>query len=580
MLDAFAVIFFLVACILVGTALVAWRLIGSPAVDLFALVPGTLGIGSFIISFGFVTSNPTFVLGATISTALIIPIPWILFSFDYIGKDDLISPVPVIVLGTPIAIGLSATLAIFASQMLPWSTFVTRDGASGVVVVLVTMVELGQWVGILYAGGIVITGTGLILWSFQRYPHLDSTTGTVLCTFGTVPWVSVLFALQLESISFFVFSGTVAVGFGIGALAAGALVGPASLFDRVPAAGNVGPTTVIEELEDAVIITDGEGEIIELNPSARRLFGLDQGAVSMHITELLDSPLSELRKRRPVEIYSDTRQHLFDTTVSDLTDQHGHLLGHAIVLRDATETTIRKQRLEVLNRLLRHNLRNDMTVVLGRLSMIRAKSDDPSVLEGIDTIDRTGRELVALSDKIRESEQLLSSDTDTIQRIQVESLVRELFAGLEPDKEVEFHYEGAERIAIVATWDQLRLALENLVTNAVKHNDKTNPEVWVRITRQPDEHYPLEIAVLDNGPGIPEQERKAMTSGEETPLMHSSGLGLWTVHWIARSLGGKISLADRDPSGAVVKLLIPTQSTEVADTDEDQVIKESFDDGG
>lgn len=579
MLDAFAVVFFLVACILLGTALVAWQLIGSPAVDLFALVAGTLGVGSFIISFGFLTSNPTFVLGATISTALIIPIPWILFSFDYIGKDNLIAPVPAIVLGTPIAIGFSATLVIFASQMLPWFTFVTRDGASGVVVVLVTIVELAQWVGILYAGGIVITGTGLILWSFQRYPHLDSTTGTVLCTFGTVPWVSVLFALQLESISFFVFSGTVAVGFGIGAIAAGALVGPASLFDRVPAAGNVGPTTVIEELEDPVIITDGVGEIIELNPSARRLFGLDQGAVSMHITGLLDSSLSELRKRRPVEIHSETRQYLFDTTVSELTDQHGHLLGYAIVLRDATETTIRKQRLEVLNRLLRHNLRNDMTVVLGRLTMIRTKSDDPSVLEDVDTIDRTGRELVALSEKIRESEQLFSSETDTIQRIQIESLVRELFASVEPEKEVEFHYEGEEEIAIVARRDQLRLALENLVTNAVKHNDKTNPEVWVKVTRRPENHYPLEIAVLDNGPGIPEQERKAMKSGEETPLMHSSGLGLWTVHWIARSLGGKISLADREPNGAVVKLLIPTQSTELTDTDESPVIEESFDDG-
>ncbi len=576
--QAFAVVFFIVSSILVGTATVAWRRIESPTVDLFAIVAGTLGMGGLIISAGFAANSPVFVLGATISVAMLIPLPWIMFSFDYLGREELITTWTVGSLAIPVTVGLAATIAIFASQIFPWLTFLSQDDSSGLVVVVTTVLELSQWGAILYAGGLVLTGTGLVLWSFQRYPHLDSTTGTVLCAFGTVPWVSVLFALQLESTSFLVFSGTVAIGFGIGAIAAVALAGPSPLFDRVPAAGNVGPKTVIEELEDAVVITDGDGQIISLNPSARRRFDRGQGAVGLHITDLFESSLAELRDRTPVEIESESRQALFDPTVSELTDQHGHLLGYAIVLRDVTGPTIRKQRLEVLNRLLRHNLRNDMTVVLGRLDVIRTQVDDPDVVDNVEAIAETGQGLVDLSEKIRKSEKLLAIDSRTTQQMQIESLVRQIFGNVGSDQDIECHYQGREEIAIVATRDELQVALRNLVDNAVQHNDSASPEVWVRTAHRSEKKYSLEIAVLDNGPGIPERERKAITRGQETSLEHSSGVGLWTVRWIIRNLGGKISFENRDPTGTVVKLSFPMPSAEFRQTD-DTVAVDSLDDG-
>lgn len=559
--DVFAVIFILISLALLWTAVVAWSRIESPAVDLFALVAGVLGLGSLVISAGFAASNAVFVLGSTIAVAMLIPIPWILFSFGYIGKENIMSLPLVGALTAPVTLGLSATIAIFAGQILPWFTLFTRGESTGLAAVITTLIELTQWGGLLYAGAVVLTGTGLVLWSFQRYPHLDSTTGTVLCTFGTVPWVSVLFALQLQSISFSVFSGTVAVGFGTGALAALALVGPSSLFDRVPAAGNVGPTTVIEELDDAVVITDGEGQVIELNPVARELFGSRQKTAGTDVTDLLDRSLDDLRDRAPVEIETDSGQTLFDPTVSDLTDQHDHLLGYAVVLGDATETTIRKQRVEVLNRILRHNLRNDMTTMLGQLEVVRSQIDDSSLEDNLDTIDSTGHELVALSDEIRELEQLLSVDADSAQRIRIHSLVDQIFEDVESEHDVEFHYRGQDEIVLAATPNKLRVGLDHLITNAIQHNNSDTPEVEVHVTHRPEANYPVEISVLDNGPGIPEQEQKAMTTGEETPLAHSSGIGLWTVHWIARSLGGKLSFANREPRGTAVKLLLPMEST-------------------
>ncbi|WP_338742322.1 ATP-binding protein [Haloplanus salilacus] len=556
--EAFTAIFLFVSLALWGTAVVAWRRIDSPAVDRFAVAAGTLGTGSFVISLGFAAGDPGFILGTTVSVAMLVPLPWVLFSFDYLGYERLTSTLVSGILAIPVVIGLAATIIIFAGQAFPWFGSATRTDAGELAAVIGTVIQLSQWMGVLYAGGLVLTGTGLILWSFRRYPHLDSTTGTVLGIFGTVPWVSVLFALQLQSTSFFLFSGTIAVGFGIGTVTAIALVGPAALFDRVPAAGNIGPTTVIGELNDAVVITDSEGQVIELNRSASRLFGHEQDAVDNHITDLVGSGLEGLRDRTTVEIKSASGRFLFDPTISDLTDQHDYLVGYTIVFRDVTDRTVKNQRLEVLNRLLRHNLRNDMNVILGRNDVVRTQVDDPAVMEHLDTIAETGEELVEASEKVRKSQQIPDSNSGAIERIRIEALTRQIFERVMPEQAVEYRYQGPEEIAVVATRNELRVALRNLITNAIQHNDSETPTVRVRVTRRSAKKYPLEIAVLDNGPGIPKAERTVIESGQETSLEHSSGIGLWTIRWIMRKLGGKIVFTGRESGGTAVKLLFPT----------------------
>jgi signal transduction histidine kinase len=197
--------------------------------------------------------------------------------------------------------------------------------------------------------------------------------------------------------------------------------------------------------------------------------------------------------------------------------------------------------------------------------MIQAQLDDQRLLDDLETVEQTTHDLATLSDKVAKLEQLLSQDIGTGQTIQIRSIVEQIFERTESERDVDFEYEGRDEIEVVATREQLQVALDNLITNAVKHNDSVMPEVTVRVARHVDSGPPLEITVRDNGPGIPEQERKAMTVGEETPLVHSSGIGLWTVHWIARTLGWNLSVESNDPSGAMVTLLIPTQSTELND---------------
>jgi sensor histidine kinase regulating citrate/malate metabolism len=65
------------------------------------------------------------------------------------------------------------------------------------------------------------------------------------------------------------------------------------------------------------------------------------------------------------------------------------------------------------------------------------------------------------------------------------------------------------------------------------------------------------VRVADDGPGIPELERTAISAGLESPLQHATGLGLWLVQWTVTNSGGSMSIADREGGGAVVELRLP-----------------------
>jgi len=99
--------------------------------------------------------------------------------------------------------------------------------------------------------------------------------------------------------------------------------------------------------------------------------------------------------------------------------------------------------------------------------------------------------------------------------------------------------------------------LDNLVENAVVHNDAPTPVVTVG-ARATDTG--IEVSVADNGPGIPSTERAVVETGDEDALAHGSGLGLWAVKWGAVQLGGELAFEDRKPRGTVVMIAIPTET--------------------
>ena len=65
------------------------------------------------------------------------------------------------------------------------------------------------------------------------------------------------------------------------------------------------------------------------------------------------------------------------------------------------------------------------------------------------------------------------------------------------------------------------------------------------------------LEVRDNGPGIKDVQLTPLKVGEETPLVHGSGIGLWLVEWVVTSLGGDVTFENDTTRGLTVTLSLP-----------------------
>jgi signal transduction histidine kinase len=108
---------------------------------------------------------------------------------------------------------------------------------------------------------------------------------------------------------------------------------------------------------------------------------------------------------------------------------------------------------------------------------------------------------------------------------------------------------------VVRASGTLSFAIEELVENAIRHADVT-PNVEVSTTTSADGDS-VALRVADNGPGIPDVERRGLTQDLERPLEHTSGLGLWMVRWSVTTAGGSIDIYDNEPRGTVVVIRLP-----------------------
>jgi signal transduction histidine kinase len=211
------------------------------------------------------------------------------------------------------------------------------------------------------------------------------------------------------------------------------------------------------------------------------------------------------------------------------------------------------ERLMVMNRVLRHNVRNDLNVVQGRADLIADRNTGVDARDA-ETIADVAENLVTQSDKARTLESLMGADGDrrTVDLRTV--LERELASLGQSYPDVGLAVEIPEQVFVEAA-PSLDTAVGNLLENAAKHNDADAPRVTVTVERNATE---TELVVADNGPGVPEHELDVLTSGSETKLEHTSGLGLWTTVWVVEHSDGEIEFADNDPRGTVVRVRLPS----------------------
>ena len=255
-------------------------------------------------------------------------------------------------------------------------------------------------------------------------------------------------------------------------------------------------------------------------------------------------------------LWADAR-HAFGETERRVLSKFGNSVAYAIEsVRTRKELVRREQRLQVFNRILRHNLRNDLNVVVGYADMLR--EEVPDTTEEANIIRRKATDLIEISEKAREVGKTLDGDDLTKRQIDVANCVERTCAEFRQTYPHAVISADLPRAAPAHADKTLEAAIGEVIENAIEHNDDDRPTVAVTVSRDDDW---VELTVADDGPGIPDEERTVLVEGEETALHHGSGLGLWLTNWIVGKFGGELAFGDSpgedsedDEDGGVVTI--------------------------
>ncbi|MDS0243661.1 ATP-binding protein [Haloferax sp. S2CR25-2] len=304
-----------------------------------------------------------------------------------------------------------------------------------------------------------------------------------------------------------------------------------------------------EEITDPIFVVNAAGYIVDANQAGVRLS--EQSLIGTKIEEFIcgstvsaDAQGSGVVK---LEIFGGTRT--FSIETSEIIYGRG-VTGKIVVLSDITALKEREEELDllkqVLSRIFRHNIRNDLNVIAGFAAIIR-DSTSGETAQSADRIHTRAMKVVEQAAKARKIETVLSY-TETDQRPLDEYLSKvEQSVSAEWLTHVSFDVDDV----VVDAHPRFDLALAELIENAVSHHAGDDP-ITVRVTTDLSPTAAT-IIVEDNGPGLPPSEFAVLEAGEETDLEHGSGIGLWLVYWIVSRSNGTLSVRASE-SGTQVRI--------------------------
>jgi len=532
----------LAAVVLSWTTWEAYQSREQPSADPFLVLSSTLtvwavaSLGATVASVATVRFLEPVVDLARFGALSFLPVAWIVYALSYAGR------------------GIMATrkrIALLSGIVLPVviGAVALASGASKTVVGPVIGLALGWtilygFVLFLYA----VYATYLLFDLSWGHPRVSSTQ--ILLLTASVAAPSLLAVVENST----PLVGSTTLGLLLSGVCLTAVVRRYPVMTGFPKADYVARARVVETLQEALVVLDWDDHVLDINETAAELF---DGSTERMIGEPVRAVIDGLEETDlptgatgTVALRTSEGRRQFQFSVSAVeeatTNSEGNPVARTVLFRDITDRKTREQRLTVLNRILRHNARNDLDVVLAYADHI----DDEELQTGIR--ERTTN-LLELSNKVRQAEAIMTESTDSPESVDLSDVASTVVD--------QFRSKGDSTAISLVCPDEatisshrvvLRRMLFELVENALEHTTADSPRVELSVREVSD--GTVELSVADNGPGLPEREREILAAGTETQLEHGQGIGLWFVNWAVTQLGGEIQFRENESEGSTVTI--------------------------
>lgn len=334
---------------------------------------------------------------------------------------------------------------------------------------------------------------------------------------------------------------------------------------------------VLSSIREAIIVTNAEGQIVLVNPSASRLFPIE-GAMNraMPVKQVADRGVRELLEKARGDGTRSFREELTVMTskgervlkVSAVPVMHdGRSEGMVFVINDIT-------RLRNLERMRRdfvssvsHELRTPLASIRGYAeTLLEGAKDDPANAEAfLRIILQESEQLTALVNDVLdlsriESGRIVYAFGPVDLRKHIDATVA-LFEPAARKKGARIEVSAPEGLPPVrADGGYLDIVLRNLVDNALKYVDEGRGLVRIRAFRGSDG---VCVEVEDNGIGIPQTdldrifERFYRVDKARSRQLGGTGLGLSIVKHIVLGHKGDVQVRSRVNLGSIFTVTLP-----------------------
>lgn len=217
----------------------------------------------------------------------------------------------------------------------------------------------------------------------------------------------------------------------------------------------------------------------------------------------------------------------------------GALSGIAVTLHRSNRD-LRGQN-AVLHRILRHNLRNDMSVVLCLLDDIEANTDGETRETAIQARAKI-QSFVRLTDRVRQANVGLTDSAETRKQRDVTDIVESRVVQLRrenPDLSIDMELPDQALASVGETFD---LVIDNIVESALS-DETCSPHLALQVEK---DRETVRLLVEDDSMTIPDADFSAVATGSETALEHGLGVELWLVEWLVDANDGDVAFETAD----------------------------------
>ncbi|WP_165853294.1 GAF domain-containing protein [Halonotius aquaticus] len=259
--------------------------------------------------------------------------------------------------------------------------------------------------------------------------------------------------------------------------------------------------------------------------------------------------------------FSETDRTLIDVLAATVTAALDQAEREAVLRETQAELEAANEELALLNQVVRHDIKNDVAVILGHGKSLADQLDE-SAADSLQPVLRAATHITDITETVGEFLDVIGGDAEpALEPIDLTAVLTDECRKARrtyEDADIQID-DGFPTGVEVAATELLSSVFRNLITNAITHNDKPTPEVTISGEERGDS---VVIHVADNGPGIPEDRRQEIFGrGEHGLESPGSGIGLYLVDTLTDIYDGDIEITDNEPEGSVFTLTLQKASS-------------------